>query len=206
MSITQFTLKIMLLFLPGIISFVIIDNLTIHNETKTYHRIVYSFILGFLSYLPWNIICEIIQLMYKIQMPTSFTNNLLNDIQVINLYEISIATLFSIIIGIIFTKCINNNIIYRFANATGISRKSSNVDIWLNLLSEGGFTWIYIRDLEHGRVYRGRLYKTSDFTERDGIILEDVSVYNEADTSNELYHVPRIYLPAKFENLEINII
>ncbi len=35
MTISDFSLKIILLFLPGIVSFLIIDNLAAHRQTKT---------------------------------------------------------------------------------------------------------------------------------------------------------------------------
>lgn len=78
MSISEFTVKLMVIFLPGIIAFTIIDNLTTHNKTEISHRILYSFILGFICYCPWTISCKLSNLVYKTPIVTSFSANIIS--------------------------------------------------------------------------------------------------------------------------------
>ena len=61
-----------------------------------------------------------------------------------------------------------------------------------------------MRDIEHNRIYQGRLASTSDPTERDGIVLEETVIYNEQGI--ELYQVPVVYIPKKMEDVIIEFI
>jgi len=45
MELSEFTFKIILIFVPGLISFLIIDKLTIHKEFKVHQIIINSLIL-----------------------------------------------------------------------------------------------------------------------------------------------------------------
>ena len=42
MTVSDFSLKLLLLFLPGLVSFILINELSIHKETKNIHWFVYS--------------------------------------------------------------------------------------------------------------------------------------------------------------------
>lgn len=40
MTVSDFSLKLLLLFLPGLVSFILINELSIHKETKNIHWFV----------------------------------------------------------------------------------------------------------------------------------------------------------------------
>jgi hypothetical protein len=51
MQISDLTLRVLLLFFPGVICCKLVDNLTVHKERSTAMFIVHSFILGISCYL-----------------------------------------------------------------------------------------------------------------------------------------------------------
>lgn len=64
MTVSDFSLKLLLLFLPGLVSFILINELSIHKETKNIHWFVYSILLGLFSY----VILYIIGLCIKVEI------------------------------------------------------------------------------------------------------------------------------------------
>ena len=51
MALTEFTFFIFLMFLPGLISFLIINTLTSHYKRNVFEVIMFSLLLGFLNYV-----------------------------------------------------------------------------------------------------------------------------------------------------------
>lgn len=204
MSVTDYTFRLLLLFLPGIIAFVIIDNLTVHRETKLQHRAVYSLLLGFLSYLPWMLVSELVQYVYRIELPVQFVVSLTDRNAQINFYEIFLASVFGVVLGCVLCKALNDRWLYHLARAFRISNKFQEIDAWANCIAIYKPTWVRVRDREKKTIYDGRLISTSDPNERDGIVLEEVKVYTE--NSELLYEVQVIYIPNKMENLTIELI
>ena len=203
MSITDYTFRMTLLFIPGIIAFIIVDNLKIHKATKTRLWIVYSLLLGFLSYMPWMILSEVLSKKCGV-VPAQFITNLVNKDTPINLNEIFIASISSLFLGALVSKGINDRWLYKISRFFKISNKFPEIDAWANCIAIYQPSWIRIRDRENGLIYQGRLISTSDANERDGIVLEDVTVYNEYGKS--LFSSEVFYIPRKMENLTIELI
>ena len=203
MSITDYTFRIILLFIPGIIAFIIVDNLTIHKTTKTQHWIVYSLLLGFLSHMPWMILSEILSKKCGVA-PVQFITNLVNKDTSINLNEILIASISALFLGAVISKGINDRWLYKISRVLKISNKFPEIDAWANCIAIYKPSWIRIRDRGNGLIYQGRLISTSDANERDGIVLEGVTVYTEDVKEN--FSTEVIYIPRKMENLTIELI
>ena len=204
MELSEYTFRLMLLFLPGIIAFIIIDNLTIHKETKLHHWVIYSFLLGFASYFPWTLLCEVHAVVYGGNSFSKFLSLLVNYDATINFYEVFIATMFSVVLGLCITKIINRRLLFKAASVLRVSDKFPEVDAWVNCLACYNPVWVRVRDIEHNRIYQGRLASTSDPTERDGIVLEETVIYNEQGV--KLYQVPVVYIPKKMEDVIIEFI
>ena len=200
MSISDYTFRLLLLFLPGIISFIIIDNFTTHKETKTIHWILYSMILGFLSYFPWMLLTESMRLIYNVSLNTQFLLSLTDSSIPINFYEIQVATLFSVIWGVIITKALNRGWFYSLAFWMGITNKFPEIDSWSHCINRYRPNWIMVLDKESSTSYLGILDSSSDANERDGLVLLNVTV----TPKNALgFHSEVVYIPTKMENLII---
>jgi hypothetical protein len=67
----------------------------------------------------------------------------------------------SIIIGLILALSINKNTIYKIANFLGISRKTSNLQVWNDVLNmERKSNYIIVRDMKNKLIY-SISYRTS---------------------------------------------
>ena len=157
MSLTEYSFRLLLLFLPGIIAFIIIDNLTIHQETKTQHRIIYSLLLGFLSYLLLMILSKPIQLLFTTLPPMQFIVSLTNKDTQINFTEIFTASIIGVCLGCTLCKAINDRCLFKLAQKLRISNKFQETDAWANCIATYHPVWVIIRDREQNIIYQGNL-------------------------------------------------
>lgn len=203
MQISEFTFRLILIFIPGIVSFIIIDNLTVHKKTEIHHWLIYSLLLGFMSYIPWAFLLGFINFMYKVEVPIYFLTCLTDITTPISLIEILIATFVAIVLGIIITKMIEKRLLFSIASQLGVSKKFPEIDAWDNFVKVYQPKYITVRNLKEKIIYQGILVSSSDANDRDGIVLEDVTVYDE--DGDELYRMKVIYIPQKMENLVVEI-
>jgi len=201
MGLTDLTFKIILIFIPGLISFVIVDNLTVHRETKTHHWLIYSFLLGFLAYLCWYGIVKIIGCSLGIVIPFDFFDNLTNQQVRPNMGQIAVGTIISVPLGFFVARMINKKWLYNLAKRFDVSDKFGDLDLFEYILNSDDVPkWVVIRDKDSDRAYEGFIWAWSDSTEREGVFLRDVKIYE--NTSGEwLYDMPALYLSKKLDSL-----
>ena len=160
MDITEFVFRLFILFLPGIIAFLIVDALTVHQKTTPFFAIVQSGVLGLLCYLTYFAISSLAGL------PFSFMVAISDASIPIDLLEILVSTCLSIPIGLGVAALIYHKVLYRVANWMHISRKISDPGVWSHVLNLDPKTidtqWISIIDEDGGRMYHGFLQFFSD--------------------------------------------
>jgi hypothetical protein len=202
MEFSEFTLKIILLFLPGIVSFLIVDKLTNHKEFKLYQILIYSLLFGFFCYYFYYLLIIVWKILFKGEIYFSFFNALIDKESVLDFKEIAYVTMLSIFVGFISTAFINYKILNKFARKFKITKKFSDIDVWSYLMNSENTEWVVIRDIKNDLMYEGWIKAFSDSTEKDELFLQDVKVYKNS-TAEELYMIPGLYLPVKRENLVI---
>lgn len=214
LEFSELTIKILLLFFPGIIVTLITDKLTEKDEEFSMKFFIKSFVYGLISYftlyiivgiinnfliLLKNIICNCNTDVYQIKL--NFLDCLMNGNKNINYIEIIVASLVSIFVSLVVSYIDNKNLIYKIANKLGISKKFGDLDVWAHIFN--GLekdTWLIIRDYDLGFMYVGWANAFSSNHKESELLLKDVIVYNN-DTAEEMYKTDAIY----FSNLNGNI-
>lgn len=202
MQLSEFAFRIILLFIPGLISFIIVDNLTVHKEYKLHMITIYSLVLGFLCYITYYILINIICSTFKINLSVYFINIINHNEVVLNLNEIIYVSILSVLLGLVFTFIINYKIIFRIAQILKISNKIGDIDVWSYIMNLKIPEWVVIRDRENNIMYEGWIQAFSDSTGKDEIFLRDVIVYENL-TGDEMYRIPGLYLPRNRSKLII---
>jgi len=206
-ELSDFAIKLILLFLPGIISFLIINILTNHKEFKFYFILIYSLLLGFFNYFIYyliillsNYVAKCFNLnFFRTVTFFDFINGVLKEVDFL---EIIYVCIISIPVGFIFVYFINRNFLNRFAHFIKLTKKYSEVDVWSHLMNSKIPEWVYIRDIKNNLVYYGWIKVFSDSTEQDELFLEDVKVFRYSD-SKFLYEIPGLYLYNSRKNMII---
>ncbi len=198
MELSEFTFKIILLFIPGLISFVIFDALTSHPEKKLHRVLIESLLFGFLNYFVYFLYTEL----PFIDTQFSFLDTLTIENATLNFAEILKVSGLSILIALIFSRISNRKFLYRISRKLRITGKHGYVDLWSYLIDSDIPNWVIIRYIENDLMYEGWVGGFSDSTEIDELFIRDVKVYQNS-TGSLLYSTPGLYIPTKRENLTI---
>jgi len=198
MQLSEFTFRIILLFIPGLISFVLFDALTSHRETKLHRILIDSLLFGFLSYFVFYIYTEIPGISTKF----SFFDSLYEESSNLDFSEIGKVSGVSIIIALLFSNISNRKWLYKITRWLRITGKHGYVDLWSYVMDSNIPNWIIIRDIENDLMYEGWVKGFSDSTEIDELFIRDVLVYKNS-SAILLYSTPALYIPTKKENLTI---
>lgn len=196
---TNSIIQLLFIFLPGIVS-VIIINYAISTEEKfdLNKGIAYSFILGFISYLP----------QYFHAGHSKVLETLISKNPTIAINEIIVALAFGLVYAVILTFIINKEVLHCLFRKTKISHKlgkkyliqgiiSSPDEIFKDLKN----SWVNIRFNNREQVFQGWI-QAIDFNDKGyfEILLRDVDVYyNNSDIKS--YSLKAIYLCEKPENI-----
>lgn len=214
LEFSELTIKILLLFFPGIIVTLIIDKLTERDEEPTIKFFIRSFVYGLVSYFTLYIIVAIINVFLVLlkdkicncntevyQFKLNFLDCLINGNKDINYIEIIVASIISVLVALVASYIENENLIYKLANKLRISNKFGDLDVWSHIFN--GLekdTWIVIRDYDKQLVYVGWANAFSSDHKESELLLKDVIVYNNYN-GQEIYTADAIY----FSNLSGNI-
>lgn len=198
MGITDFSFRLLLLFMPGLIAFIIVDNLTVHRTVKLHHWIIYSFLLGIASYMIWFVISECFFYFHGMQNPYDLLEHILQPQKHVQTRPLIAGSMVSIILGLFISWFVNKKHFYRFAQMISVSNRYGDVDLFQYIMNNNIPKWVYVRDVSSDRLYYGFICAWSGPDEKEGILLRDVKVY-ENKTGKWCYDSPALYLPKKIE-------
>jgi hypothetical protein len=205
------TLKILLLFLPGIICQITLSNLIYNSKKDFKYFIVYSFILGFISYYFAKVLINFLNLITRLNIQTkidffNFFTSISNEKAkefAITPDQILWACASSIIFAALLALFINRGWIYKPFHWFKISNTDGLGDVWNKVFgSVDNGSWVIIHDHDNNLIYQGRVYHHSDFYENSEIFLKGVIVYDEK-TKVEIERRRGLYLTRKHNNLTI---
>ncbi len=204
MEITEFGFRMFLIFIPGIIAFIIVDALTVHDKISPFFAILQSAVLGFLCYLSYYPISEILNL------PFSFLKTITNLKQAIDFKEVAFSTLMAIPIGLILSALIYHKVLFKVAHRLAVSRKIGAPGVWSHVVSIHPKTidtqWVNIIDEQKELLYFGFLQFFSDNSDLENeYFLRNVDVYEYQNNSpgKMIYQIPALYLNGNRENFKV---
>lgn len=205
MNISEFVFRLLLLFLPGIISSFIIDMFTVHKARTQYQILIHSFLLGLMSYFVyWIIISVLSNTILTTGKPFSFLHALNNSKDPISYEEIVYVCILSVFIGLLITAIHTYKLHSRLMQKLRITKKFGELDVWGYLMNSPDTLWVTVRDISNNLMYDGWVQAFSDNSKEAELLLGDVVVYKN-DTGERLYDVATQYLSLDKNNMSIEI-
>lgn len=200
MDFTEFSLRILLLFTPGLVAFVIVERLTVHGEAKVHHVAVYSLLLGVGSYCLYFLVLKLLNDWLGISIEIRFASSLATRTEPLDFGEIAYVSVCAVIIGHLVSYAINHKWLFRVAQKFDITRKHGDIDVWSYTLDSNLPTWAILRDLDRDLMYEGWIQAYSDEADkRDEVLLREVKIYKNS-TGEELLQMPALYLSMNRDN------
>ncbi|MGN7298270.1 DUF6338 family protein [Ferdinandcohnia sp. SAFN-114] len=205
MQFSELTIRLLLIFFPGILAALIIDSLTVHRGREFKVFILNSFIVGLASYFVLYILIGINNLIVKLNgyEPTwkvSFFNSLIDKTSTINIKEVIVAIFIAIVLAFIISTAINYKILHRLAKKLKITKKFGQLDVWSYVFDSPDIEWIIVRDIDNDLLYQGWVEAFSDTYDKNELFLREVFVYRNS-TSEELYFMEGVYITKDSNNL-----
>ncbi len=206
MKFTELTLRLLLLFFPGIITRLIIEKYTVYEEKRHFYFVLYAFVFGMAAYALYYAFLVSFNLLpfVSIDVKVYFLDALLNAQQKINITEIFLVCGLATLNGFVLSALINKRFIHKIAYNLGITKKFADLDVWgyLHNSDDDALRWIRVRDHEHNLVYEGYVEAFSDTFKDNEMFLREVMV-SKNDTGDFLYDVPGLYISRKQDAITI---
>lgn len=199
MQISELTLKLILLLIPGSLACIIYERLTIHKQWTSFKFITNAILFGAISYLIAGVLYNICGTDESFK---SFWDNLpTKDIP----YNVILkSSLISIFVGLASTGIDHYKLINRFGKLIKLTNKYGDENLYSYFLNAEEVDEVYVRDIENKLTYHGFVNSFSETDEIKELVLLDVVVY-DYDTSTKLYALDKIYLSKSKENLIIEL-
>jgi len=201
MEISEVTVRVLLIFFPGIICAMILDSLTVHREWKLWRFALTSFVLGLVCYIATFAVWQLV-------VPTQVTivESLLQakeGKEAPAVAEIVAATLVSIVLAFVLSCASNRKVLHRVAQRLRVTRKFGHLDVWDWMLNNTDIPeWVVVRDLDTGLAYEGWVRTFSDTADANELFLRDVRVLNN-ETGEEIDSLWGLYVARPREKLTI---
>ena len=123
MNISEFSFHLVLIFLPGIIAFLIIDNLSSHKPYKNVYIFMYVLLLGMMSYITLSILNNIITFFAPCISGLHIWENMTQPGGNLSLTEIFFAAIISVFLGCLISLINKHALFMRFALKLHLTRR-----------------------------------------------------------------------------------
>jgi hypothetical protein len=201
------TLRLLIIFIPGFISFFIIKALTAIKIENNYYAFIASFVLGFLVYLTFWPIYSFFSSFSCIPFfnsDYSIVSSILNSETKLDAIQVLLGAAWGVLLGIFSSFVINRKLFHRLMQYMSITTKFAETDVWsfaMNL-EDPNLEWIYLRDFENDHLYFGNVRAFSSSSTECELLLSEVKVY--VNSSGEyIYDMPLIYLSRDVKKISI---
>lgn len=204
MDISELTVKLLLLFFPGIVCALIVDYLTVHRPKIPFFFMLWSFVYGLSSYLFYWVLVRLLHVVMprKLQGSVTFLRSLIEKDARISFREILFVAVLAVLLGLCFSWISTHKIISKTTHRLGITKKFEGLDVWDYTFNMDATEWATVRDHENDLMYDGWVYAFSDDSQDAELLMRDVSVYTNS-TAEKLYQVGAAYISRKRESMTI---
>jgi len=199
MQISQLTLKLIILLIPGALASIIFEKLTVHKKWDSFKFVAHSILFGGLSYVLANFIFSICKQDIDFK---SFWDNL--PLPVIPTSAVVKAIGVSILVGFISSWIDNYKIINKLGKFIQFSTKYGDENLYSYFLTSPDVSEIFLHDIQNNITYQGFVDSYSETDEIKEIVLRDVKVY-EYETANLCYEINRVYLSRPKDSIIIEV-
>jgi hypothetical protein len=199
MEVSEFTLKLIIILIPGAIACIIYEKLTIHRKWSPFTFISNSMIMGAMSYLLAQLI--FFYLFNDNSFYTFWANLTLKEIPYLTICK---ASGVSVVIGFLGSGIDRFKIINDFATTVGLTNKYGDENLFTYFLNNKEINEIYIRDLTTNQTYHGMIVSFSETDDIKEIVLRNAKVYDYV-SSKYLYDIKYVYLARSKDALTIEV-
>lgn len=196
----EFTVRLALLFLPGIICALVVEKLVPTSAWSTARLALYALVLGLACYLTYALLDAAVTRTWP---PMVGLLKSLADNRALDFTEIFLATAAAPFVGLAVSLALNGHWLNRFAKTIHVSNKFGEVDVWARTFNTSVTdTWVVVRDFDHDLAFEGWVNAFSETHDVNELLVRDLRVY-QSSTSKFLYEVDSMYITRPKDSLTI---
>jgi hypothetical protein len=199
MEISELTIKLIIILIPGAIASKIYQRLTTKNKFSPFELFVNSVMLGGLSYLTTSFFVDICNSSNTL---IEFWNNLPS--KKIPYKDVLLACITSVFLGIVISAIDNYKVLNKVAKFLRVTKKYGDENLFLYFLNADNVEEVYVRDKNSGFTYHGIIDSYSENNNYHEIVLRQVMVH-DYETSASLYELDKIYICKNKNELTIEL-
>jgi len=205
MQIDAFIFKLLLLSIPGFITFIIFRKIAVYRRlTKNQFGFYEVFIIIIFS-LGSCVVYDLFVILVNKFNKTDYTTTIgkLINVEIYNAKEMAFLCIIAIALGILLSLIESKKFIHRFAMWSNITNYYGDTDVWTSFCANKNTNWIYIRDYKLKLIYFGSLEQYSDPGEERELLLSDVRVFSE--DGEYCYDCPKMYICRQSDDITLEI-
>ncbi len=200
MELSKFTVGLIFIFLPGILSLIISERLTEHGERKGYELVAYALVLGCTAHVLYTGVQKAFPgLGWEADR---WLELMLDDEASIQSAVVAYSAGIGIVLGLALAFAANHSWLHWIARKLRVSRKFSELDVWGHLMADKEIDWVVVRDHARNLMYQGQLSVFSIKEDPRELMLRNATVFTN-DSGAKLYDVKVIYL--SFEKKDVSL-
>jgi hypothetical protein len=208
MQFDAFIFKLLLLSIPGFITYIIFRKIAVYRRsTKNqfgYAEIFIVIICSLVSCTVYDLAVMVINTILKTNYSTTIMKLFnIDKSEIYNAKEMLFLCLIAIGLGFLFSFFETRKIINKIAMLLKVSKYYGDDDIWTLFCANKNTQWLYIRDHKLNLIYFGNLEYYSDPGEDRELLLTDVQVFSE--DGEYCYNSPRIYICRQSDDITLEI-
>lgn len=207
MDISELTLKLIFVLIPGALASLLFEKLTIHKPWNSFKFVSHSILFGVLAYLLTGIFIKFWNGIFDSNWKAlGIMKNIAS--KEIPFVEIGNASVTGIILGFISSAMDHYKVINRLAIWLKISNKYGDINLYSHFLNSLYIDPVYFRDLKSNLTYHGLVEWYSENEEIREIVLTKVRVYyneSKSEEITELYQLNYVYLSRSKDDILIEL-
>lgn len=207
MTISSLLIRLILLILPGIISWMLFNKLVSRVIRTKWEDLCEIIVFSVIIYSVFAIVVKIFGWIGWLGYNVTFFETVLDEKATVVWYEILVASLIGLPVAFIASYVHSNKLINKFGRLLKVTRKFGDQDVWdffHNLPEEPEYEWVYVRDHKTNLLYFGCIHAYSDSEKERELLMGDVDVYTN-DEGELLYKTKMLYLCRHRYDLTIEI-
>jgi hypothetical protein len=190
---SELTVKLIILLIPGAIATLIFGKLILHKEWDSFKFVLYSILFGAFSFLILQIVLNVLNFICDSFIDTLTIWNTLTNAQKMPYEEIIYSTVISIFLSFGVSRIENKKVISKIAKKLGVSNKYGDENLFSRFLNSSNTNFVYVRDIKNNLTYHGWVKSFAESENLSEIRLCDVIVYTYINCE-KIYEVPEVYL------------
>lgn len=208
MEITEFTFRIIIVGIPGIITYFLLSKLIGRVGKNTIEIVLLIFLFSILSYSLYSLLASIICRIVGIDYSNNIVDKLFKEADNVKHTDILFASSVAVFLSFIISYLYRYNVLNWIGQKIGATKKYGDEDVWHYFHNasdkQKNDGWIFIRDHKLNLLYYGYISVWSESEKNREIIITDVSVYNNED-GVYLYDTNHLYICRNIDDLSFEV-